>query len=166
MFSTLIILSQLPSAIISTTGFELFKINQCSEPNKKVEQIFETLGYQKMILPRRKFVWHPDKNFKNEKTLNQYVADGQLQCGLKTNPGSTIILLCTFQVYNYYYFPNEANVITFIPSGRRWLIPVPVIMFNDFGRSIFAVFMFLSNFFRFSTASSINPTPSFISKTA
>lgn len=63
------------TTIINDKG-KMIKIKQCSEPNKKVEQIFETLGYQKMILPRRKSVWHPDKNFKNEKTLNQYVADG------------------------------------------------------------------------------------------
>jgi hypothetical protein len=45
-------------------------------------------------------------------------------------------------------------------------MPVPVIIFSDLGNSIFSVSIFSANLLRFLAASSIKPTPSFISNAA
>jgi hypothetical protein len=45
-------------------------------------------------------------------------------------------------------------------------MPVPVMMLSVLGKSILEISIFALNFLRFSAASSINPTPSFISNAA
>jgi hypothetical protein len=52
------------------------KITQCSEPGEKVKQINRALRYLDTVLPRKKSVWHPSEHFKNQKSVNQYVAGG------------------------------------------------------------------------------------------
>ncbi len=55
---------------------ETIQIRQCSETTVQVKEIFIKLKYNPVPMAKTKSVWHPEENFKNEKTDNQLFMDG------------------------------------------------------------------------------------------
>jgi hypothetical protein len=55
---------------------ETIQIRQCSEPTKKVEELYNKLKYTSIPLPRKKSVWHTGEIVKNEIAHCLYVTDG------------------------------------------------------------------------------------------